>query len=201
MAKNKTIFVCNECGNESSKWLGKCPACNSWNSFFEQKVVENKNSVGKLKELKDSVPQKLNSYEAKETLRTHTGFSELDRVLGGGLVKGSLILLGGEPGIGKSTLILQICDKVKGEGKVLYVSGEESAEQIKLRADRLGIKNEDILFFGETDIDLINQAIIDINPKLVIIDSIQTMYSDEITAAARKCKSSKRNNSTSYESM
>ena len=108
----------------------------------------------------------------------------MDRVLGGGLVKGSLVLLGGEPGIGKSTLILQICDKVKGEGKVLYVSGEESAEQIKMRADRLGINNDDILFLGETDIDIVNQAIIDINPKLVIIDSIQTMYSEEITAAA-----------------
>lgn len=108
----------------------------------------------------------------------------MDRVLGGGLVKGSLVLLGGEPGIGKSTLILQICDKVKGDGKVLYVSGEESAEQIKLRADRLGINNEDILFLGETNIDIVNQAIINVNPKLVIIDSIQTMYSDEITAAA-----------------
>ena len=113
-----------------------------------------------------------------------TGFAELDRVLGGGLVKGSLVLLGGEPGIGKSTLILQICDKVKGEGQVLYVSGEESAEQIKSRADRLGIKNENILFLGETDIDIVNQAIINVNPKLVIIDSIQTMYSDEITATA-----------------
>ena len=96
---------------------------------------------------------------------------------------------GGEPGIGKSTLILQICDKVKGEGKVLYISGEESAEQIKMRADRLGINNEDILFLAETDIDIVNQAIININPKLVIIDSIQTMYSEEISAAARKCKS------------
>lgn len=182
MAKNKTIFVCSECGNESSKWLGKCPACQAWNSFYEQKIVETKN-----KEIKDktiSIPQKLNSYEAKETLRINTGFNELNRVLGGGLVKGSLVLLGGEPGIGKSTLILQICDKIKGDGKVLYVSGEESAEQIKLRADRLNINNEDILFLGETDIDLVNEAIININPKLVIIDSIQTMYSDDITAAA-----------------
>ena len=182
MAKNKTIFVCSECGNESSKWLGKCPACQAWNSFYEQKIVETKN-----KDIKDktkSIPQKLNSYEAKETLRINTGFNELNRVLGGGLVKGSLVLLGGEPGIGKSTLILQICDKIKGDGKVLYVSGEESAEQIKLRADRLNINNEDILFLGETDIDLVNEAIININPKLVIIDSIQTMYSDEITAAA-----------------
>ena len=184
MAKNKTVFVCNECGYESGKWLGKCPACNSWNSFFEQKVVESKNSSLKLEDKKRNVPQKLNSYEAKETFRTSTGFGELDRVLGGGLVKGSLILLGGEPGIGKSTLILQICDKVNGEGKVLYVSGEESAEQIKSRADRLNIKNDDILFLGETDIDIVNQAIIDLNPKLVIIDSIQTMYSEELSAAA-----------------
>ena len=184
MTKSKTIFVCSECGNESSKWLGKCPACNSWNTFYEQKVVETKAGGHKDLAKSENKPQKLNSYEAKETLRTSTGFGELDRVLGGGLVKGSLVLLGGEPGIGKSTLILQICDKVKGEGKVLYVSGEESAEQIKMRADRLGINNDDILFLGETDIDVVNQAIIEINPKLVIIDSIQTMYSEEISAAA-----------------
>lgn len=183
MAKNKTIFVCSECGNESAKWLGKCPACNSWNSFYEQKIVETKQ--GNKKDIKsNNKPQKLNMYEAKENIRNSTGFSELDRVLGGGLVKGSLVLLGGEPGIGKSTLILQICDKIKGEGKVLYVSGEESAEQIKMRADRLHINNDDILFLGETDIDIVNQAIIDTNPKLVIIDSIQTMYSEDITAAA-----------------
>lgn len=184
MAKNKTVFVCNECGYESGKWLGKCPACNSWNTFYEQKVVETKAGGHKDLAKSENKPQKLNSYEAKETLRNSTGFGELDRVLGGGLVKGSLVLLGGEPGIGKSTLILQICDKVKGEGKVLYVSGEESAEQIKMRADRLGINNDDILFLGETDIDVVNQAIIEINPKLVIIDSIQTMYSEEISAAA-----------------
>lgn len=201
MSKTKTVFVCNECGNESTKWLGKCPACNSWNSFYEQKIEESKNSNLKHKSEKTSKPQMLNSYVAKEDIRTTTGFGELDRVLGGGLVKGSLVLLGGEPGIGKSTIILQICDKVQGNGKVLYVSGEESAEQIKLRADRLGINNEDILFLGETDIDIVNQAIIEINPKLVIIDSIQTMYSDELSAAARKCESSKRDNFTNYESV
>lgn len=124
MAKsNKTVFVCNECGYESSKWLGKCPACNSWNTFFEQKIdtiTEN----GIIKKKERAIPKKLNSYEGKEAVRIHTGIDELDRVLGGGLVKGSLVLLGGEPGIGKSTLILQLCDKIKGEGKVLYVSGE-----------------------------------------------------------------------------
>ena len=179
----KTVFVCNECGYESAKWMGKCPACNSWNSFFEQKVEKvTENGVKKIKERNE--PKALNSYKGQEVARISTGFNELDRVLGGGIVKGSLILLGGEPGIGKSTLILELCDKIKGEGKVLYVSGEESAEQIKLRADRLNIHNDNILFLGETDISIINQNIEEISPKLVIIDSIQTMYSDELSAAA-----------------
>ena len=183
MAKAKTVFVCSECGNESPKWLGKCPACNSWNTFYEQKI-EKYTETNKAEKKINNTPKPLNTYIGQESDRTSTGFGELDRVLGGGLVKGSLILLGGEPGIGKSTLILQLCEKVKGEGKVLYISGEESAEQIKLRADRLKIKNEDILFLGETDIDVVNNAIIETMPKLVIIDSIQTMYSDEISAAA-----------------
>lgn len=127
----------------------------------------------------------LNKVEGKESIRTSTGYEELDRVLGGGIVKGSLVLIGGEPGIGKSTLILQLCDKIaKGEDeKVLYVSGEESAEQVKLRADRLQIHNDHILFLGETDIDAIEAEIIEIKPKLVVIDSIQTMYSNEISSA------------------
>ncbi len=184
MAKTaKTIFVCNECGYESVKWMGKCPACNSWNTFFEQKVEKiTENGVKKIKERNE--PKALNSYKGQEVSRISTGFGELDRVLGGGIVKGSLILLGGEPGIGKSTLILELCDKIKGEGKVLYVSGEESAEQIKLRADRLGINNDDILFLGETDIDIVKENIEELQPKLVIIDSIQTMYSEELSAAA-----------------
>jgi len=184
MAKAKTVFVCGNCGYESAKWLGKCPACNEWNSFYEEKInnaVSNNNASGKQK---SSVPRKLKEVEGINTARNSTGIGELDRVLGGGLVKGSLVLVGGEPGIGKSTLILQLCDKIKGEGKVLYVSGEESAEQVKIRADRLGINNDDIMFLGETDIDTIQEAILSINPKLVIIDSIQTMYSEEITSAA-----------------
>ena len=186
MAKAKTVFVCSNCGYESAKWLGKCPACNEWNGFYEEKVAGssgNASSSNKSNKEK-AVPRKLKEVEGIETARTSTGIGELDRVLGGGLVKGSLVLVGGEPGIGKSTLILQLCDKVKGEGKVLYVSGEESAEQVKIRADRLNINNDDLMFLGETNIDSIEDAIISINPKLVIIDSIQTMYSEEITSAA-----------------
>jgi len=183
MVKAKTVFVCSECGNESPKWLGKCPACNSWNTFYEQKI-EKYTDTNKIERKINNTPKPLSSYVGQEANRTSTGYLELDRVLGGGLVNGSLILLGGEPGIGKSTLILQLCEKVQGDGKVLYVSGEESAEQIKLRADRLDVKNDDLMFLGETDIDVIKDAIADMKPKLVIIDSIQTMYSDEITAAA-----------------
>ena len=180
MAKPSTIFVCSNCGNESSKWFGRCPACNEWNTCYEEKV--NLKSSGKSTIKKTATTVKLDDVKKQDILRAKTGFNELDRVLGGGLVKGSLTLLGGEPGIGKSTLILQICDKIKGEGQVLYVSGEESAQQIKIRADRLAIKNNDIVFLGETDIDVIEDAILKTNPKLVIIDSIQTMYSDEITS-------------------
>ena len=182
MGKDKTIFVCSSCGYESAKWLGKCPACNEWNSFYEEKIIkENKNSAEKGK--KNATPKMLKEVEGKEKVRTSTGIGELNRVLGGGLVRGSLVLLGGEPGIGKSTLILQLCNKMSGEGKVLYVSGEESAEQIKIRAVRLNI-NEDIMFLGETDIDLIQENILQMCPKLVIIDSIQTMYSEDISSAA-----------------
>ena len=184
MAKAKTIFVCNECGYESPKWLGKCPACGSWNTFFEQKIVESKNTVAGKTVKERATAQVLDEVVGKNDTRTDTGIAELNRVLGGGLVSGSLVLLGGEPGIGKSTLILQLCDKITGTGKVLYVSGEESAEQVKIRADRLGIKNNNIMFLGETDIDVIEETILSMNPKLVIVDSIQTMYSEEITSAA-----------------
>lgn len=181
MAKTNTAFFCNECGYESAKWLGKCPACNAWNTFVEEKVVKQGNNKTVVK--KTVTPVSLKSIEKIKISRVSSGFDELDRVLGGGFVNGSLTLLGGEPGIGKSTLILQICEKFKTDGKVLYVSGEESAEQIKIRADRLGINSENIMFLGETDINAIEQTIEDMDPKLVIIDSIQTMYSDDITSA------------------
>ena len=185
MNKVKTVFVCSECGYESQKWLGKCPGCNSWNTFYEEKVVENKSGItGTKEDKKNATPQILNEVIGKHESRIDTGIAEVNRVLGGGLVNGSLVLLGGEPGIGKSTLILELCDKVTGSGTVLYVSGEESAEQVKIRADRLGIKNNNIMFLGETDIDVIEGVILELKPKLVIIDSIQTMYSDNITSAA-----------------
>ena len=153
MAKTNTVFFCNECGYESAKWLGKCPACNAWNTFVEEKVVKQGNNKTVVK--KTVKPVSLKSIEKIKISRISSGFDELDRVLGGGFVNGSLTLLGGEPGIGKSTLILQICEKFKTDGKVLYVSGEESAEQIKIRADRLGINSENIMFLGETDINAI----------------------------------------------
>ena len=180
--KNTTVFVCNSCGYESGKWLGKCPACNEWNTFFEEKVQIKSGTSKTQKEV--SKPVKLIEVEKKETSRIKTGIGELDRVLGGGFVNSSLTLLGGEPGIGKSTLILQICDKIKIDGPILYVSGEESAEQVKLRADRLNIKNDKLMFLSETDIDNVENVIDNISPKFIIIDSIQTMYSDEITSTA-----------------
>ena len=183
MAKNKTIFVCTECGYESPKWMGKCPACNQWNTFVEEKAIIGKgNALSKMSKERRK-PIQLNTIEGRENTRTSTGFIELDRVLGGGLVNGSLVLFGGEPGIGKSTLVLQICEKIKTSGKVLYVSGEESAEQVKIRADRLHVHNENVLFLSETDIDIIEQEIEAVKPSLVIIDSIQTMYSEEISSA------------------
>lgn len=185
--KMATIFVCNECGYESSKWLGKCPSCNEWNSFVEEKQILGSGGKSKgsgTKSKKDSAEVVLlNDVKKNESTRVKTGIGELDRVLGGGFVNGSLTLLGGEPGIGKSTLILQICNNIKIGGKILYVSGEESAEQIKIRADRLGINNDNILFLAETDIDNIEVALENTGAQFVIIDSVQTMYSDEITSS------------------
>ena len=181
--KNSTIFVCSECGYESSKWLGKCPACNNWNTFYEEKVIPTSKSSGVSKDKSKIEVVKLNEVKQTETVRIKTGLEELDRVLGGGFVSGSLTLLGGEPGIGKSTLILQICNTIKIDGKILYISGEESADQIKLRADRLKINKDNLLFLSETDIDNVEYALEKYEPKFVIIDSIQTMYSSEITSA------------------
>lgn len=181
MSKEKVVFFCKECGYESLKWLGKCPGCNAWNSFVEEKIKESKNSKV-VSNIPKSELKKLKDIKVVTHERFTTGFEELDRVLGGGIVDGSLILLGGEPGIGKSTLVLQISDKLTKHGSVLYVSGEESELQVKLRADRLDIQNNDIYFYGETNIDEIENKITNLNPKVCIIDSVQTMYDESISS-------------------
>ena len=182
MAKEETIWYCSECGNEYSKWMGRCTYCGAWNSLVEEKVK--KTASGNIKtSLEDTKISKLIDIDKKEYKRIDSGLSEVNRVLGGGFVKGSLTLLGGEPGIGKSTIILQICDKIKVDGKILYVSGEESQEQIKMRADRIGVKKDSIYFISKTDIDEIESVIEKIKPDFLLLDSIQTIYSEEITSA------------------
>lgn len=183
MASN-IVFFCKECGYESAKWLGKCPGCNSWNSLVEEKINKKSSTNRSISTTFDnkSEVKKLNDIVVNETIRIDTGYEELNRVFGGGLVEGSLTLIGGEPGIGKSTLILQVCDKLSTHGTVLYVSGEESETQVKLRADRLKIKSENILFLSEVNISSIEDKIESNRPRFCIIDSIQTMYDEEISA-------------------
>ncbi len=193
MAKAKTTtFFCKECGYESSKWMGQCPGCKSWNTLVEAPVVKPsaKRGLGAasagvgLAALTASVPKKLSEIRSQTEERVSTGMEELDRVLGGGLVGGSLILVGGDPGIGKSTLLLQVCRNLASEGhKVLYISGEESLSQIKLRADRLGEFHGELSFLCETNLDVISQVMEQEKPEAVVIDSIQTMYRENIDSA------------------
>jgi DNA repair protein RadA/Sms len=177
--KNKTLFICQECGYESQKWLGKCPQCNNWNTFVEEMQIAKPAKSGVLKE--HSMPMPINSVLYQNETRIKTGMAELDLVLGGGAVLGSLVLVGGEPGIGKSTLLLQICSMLVKHGTVLYVSGEESQVQIKMRADRLLVTSENLFVVGETNIDQIEQSINHLKPRVVIIDSVQTMYSEDLS--------------------
>ena len=183
MAKGKkTVFFCQNCGHEESKWLGQCPMCKEWNTFVEERVTMAKTvAVKDRKELR-AVPLSQVQTEAEERVSTH--INELDRVLGGGIVPGSLILVGGDPGIGKSTLLLQVCRELaRTEKKVLYISGEESLRQIKLRAQRMGEFTEHLLLLCETNLELIRQAIERERPETVVIDSIQTMFSEEVGSA------------------
>lgn len=177
--KAKTVFVCKECGNESPKWMGRCPGCGTWNSMIEE-VIE-KTSEAKIR--KKVSPVLIKEVSTEEGERCSGGSGELDRVLGGGIVKGSLVLCGGEPGIGKSTLLLQVAKFASENGKVLYVSGEESDKQIKLRAERLGAISDSLYVLNETDIESIISAIEVMKPSLVIADSIQTLYSANLTSA------------------
>ncbi len=186
MAKTKTVYVCSNCGYESAKWNGRCPNCAEWNTFEEIEVVASKASKGAAKRVAD-VSEKiveLNSVDAShDEVRYKTGMNGLGRVLGGGLVKGSLVLLGGEPGIGKSTLLLQICQFLGEDHTILYVSGEESTRQIKLRADRLGVNTENLYLLAETDAEAICDTITAEKPEIVIIDSIQTMGIRDLSSA------------------
>jgi len=184
MAKGKsTVFFCQSCGYESPKWMGQCPGCREWNTFVEETV--DKKSVGKTqRERAAAGPVCLSSIETKEEDRMSTRLKELDRVLGGGIVSGSLVLVGGDPGIGKSTLLLQVCQKLEADGReVLYISGEESLKQIKLRAARIGSFADKLLLLCETNLLLIRETIRQRKPDVVIIDSIQTMYSEDIGSA------------------
>ena len=190
MAKAKnTAFFCSECGYESAKWFGQCPACKAWNTFVEEPIaskssVKGISAVRKESTYKDNHPVSLKEINSEEKERTSTGIGELDRVLGGGIVQGSLVLVGGDPGIGKSTLLLQMCYYLSDAGnKVLYISGEESLRQIKLRAERIGGCNDNLKTFCETNLDIIEEVLKKEMPQVVIIDSIQTMYREEISAA------------------
>ena len=184
MAKSKTVFFCGECGYESAKWLGQCPVCKAWNAFSEAPAI--KKGGSSLKQgVAASLPIKIKDVSLESDERVTTGISELDRVLGGGIVKGSLVLVGGDPGIGKSTLLLQMCAKLSDKNvSVLYVSGEESERQIAIRSERLGRQSSDMLLYCETDIEKIEAAIENGKPEVVIVDSIQTMYSSKADSAA-----------------
>ena len=182
MAKGKkSIFFCQNCGHEESKWLGQCPACREWNTFVEEKVAAVKQSSAR--QLKEAEVVALSGVSTDEKDRIRTGIDELDRVLGGGIVPGSLVLVGGDPGIGKSTLLLQVCQRLSQEKEILYISGEESLAQIKLRANRMGTFKDNLLLLCETNLELIRSVIEKRRPQLVVIDSIQTMYSEEVTSA------------------
>lgn len=184
MAKGKgSIFFCQECGYESAKWLGQCPACKEWNSFVEEPVVGKKTGNNKIGRGTETEPTCLAQISMEKEERIYTGIKELDRVLGGGIVAGSLVLVGGDPGIGKSTLLLQVCRNLAKSKKVLYISGEESLKQIKLRADRLGTFTDNLLLLCETNLNNIRTAIERVKPDVAVIDSIQTMYNEEVSSA------------------
>ncbi len=181
--KSKTVFYCKNCGNETPRWQGQCPACGAWNAIveFEQKAAPSGKSTARAP-VGRAAPRRLREVESGEELRFSTGLGELDRVLGGGGVRGSLILVGGAPGIGKSTLLLQICTFMGKTLKILYVSGEESERQIKMRAERLGVDSENLMVLSETDIGAILEAVNTVQPDILIADSIQTLYDPDSTS-------------------
>ena len=186
MAKGKkSIFFCQNCGHEEAKWLGQCPACKEWNTFVEERIDSGitKGTTVAARAVHEAKVVPLTEVTADDDTRSETGIKELDRVLGGGIVPGSLVLVGGDPGIGKSTLLLQVCQRMAQMKKILYISGEESQAQIKLRANRMGNFTSGLLLLCETNLGIIRSVIEKERPKLVVIDSIQTMYSEDVTSA------------------
>lgn len=182
MAKEKTVYVCQECGFQTGKWMGKCTACNTWGSLVEE--IQRPAAGGSTFLPKNKVEiKKLSEVEIDTTQRMHTGSAELDRVLGGGLVQGSLVLVGGDPGIGKSTLLLQTAKDLTKQGAVLYVSGEEAAGQIKMRAQRLGIEPDELYLLCETDLDSVLEAAQNTKPTVLVVDSIQTVFTADLSSA------------------
>lgn len=180
--RQKTVFCCSECGNETVKWSGKCTACGAWDSLVEVKLdAKSKGSTKRATSKK--TPKLISELDTEAELRFSTGIGELDRVLGGGAVKGSLVLVGGAPGIGKSTLLLQLCGLVEGEMKILYVTGEESERQLKMRAQRLGVDNGQIYVLAETGLTEVLEAADELEPDIMIVDSIQTMFDSEVSSA------------------
>lgn len=179
MAKQKTVFYCQNCGAESAKWVGKCASCNEWNTYVEEVVRKANEPMGSFRPI-TSEPKLIQDVSPDPVNRIPSGSQELDRVLGGGIIPGSLVLLGGEPGIGKSTLLLQVAVRMKK--KILYVSGEESAEQIKLRGDRIGVESENCYLLSETNLEAIFSSTEKIRPDILVIDSIQTLHSDRLEA-------------------
>ena len=185
MAKaKKTVFFCQECGYESPKWMGQCPGCKSWNTFVEETVSPNQTKHQEATGRKKAEPVALSEISLDEEDRIHTGIKELDRVLGGGIVQGSMTLVGGDPGIGKSTLLLQVCRNLADQVSVLYISGEESLKQIKLRAQRIGAFGDRLRLLCETNLDMIRQVIEKEKPTVVVIDSIQTMVISDLSSSA-----------------
>lgn len=179
-----TAFVCQQCGFETGRWLGKCPGCGRWNTLVEEERAKKAGRGRRARSVRPAKPVRLSDVAAQEKRRQSTGSAELDRVLGGGLVSGSLLLVGGEPGIGKSTLTLQVCDRLaRGKVPVLYVSGEESAEQIRLRSERLAVQPEGISLLCSVELGEIIEAVNEVQPGFLVIDSIQTIYSSELTSA------------------
>ena len=186
MAKGKkSIFFCQNCGHEEAKWLGQCPACKEWNPFVEERIDSGitKGTTVAARAVHEAKVVPLTEVTADDDTRSETGIKELDRVLGGGIVPGSLVLVGGDPGIGKSTLLLQVCQRMAQMKKILYISGEESQAQIKLRANRMGNFTSGLLLLCETNLGIIRSVIEKERPELVVIDSIQTMYSEDVTSA------------------